>query len=383
MKKKFFITTTVAGTLFFFRDQPHLWNKYFDVCAISGSKSRLETFAALENIRFKYLPLHRNISPISDFMNLLRYTYFFLKERPTVVHGNTPKASLLSMIAAWLTRRPVRIYMCHGLRYQSSSGKLKRLLMLMERLSCCCSTHVICVSDGVKEQLIGDGLCRKDKVRVVRYGTAGGVDFGFFSRQAIENPNDVRNSLNISFNDFVFIFIGRMVGDKGINELVSAFDRLSKEYGNIQLLLLGGEDENQNPLTLETHEIIKSNERIWGLGRKNDVRPFLAAANALVLPSYREGVGMALIEANAMDVPCIASDIIGCRDVLKSGVNGELVAPRNTEELYKKMKDWVKEKDKVKMMSDRCREFVLSRYSKEDVVNSYLDEYLKIVNESE
>ena len=172
MKKKFFITTTVARTLYFFRGQARLWQQEFDVSAISSEKDRLATFAKEECIRYKYIPMHREISVWADFVCLLRFIWLFLKERPYVVHGNTPKASMLSMFAAWLTRRPVRIYMCHGLRYQTAEGLLRKILMFMEKVSCSCANNVICVSEGVKEQLIKDGRCDKKKAKVIRYGTA-------------------------------------------------------------------------------------------------------------------------------------------------------------------------------------------------------------------
>ena len=119
--------------------------------------------------------------------------------------------------------------------------------------------------------------------------------------------------------------------------------------------------------------------RIHAVGRQADVRPYLAASNAFVLPSYREGVGMVLLEANAMDVPCIASDIIGCRDVVESMVNGELIPSRDEMALYEKMKEWLAHPEKVEMMARKCRDFVIARYKKEDVAAAYFEEYKKIV----
>lgn len=378
MKSKLFITTTAARTLSFFRGQTKLWNEVFDVCAISSEKEKLIDFAQTEGIRYCYMPMHREISLISDVCCLIHFIWLFIKERPYVVHGNTPKASMLSMVAAWLTRRPVRIYMCHGLRYQTTTGNLRRILMFMEKLSCFCATHVICVSEGVRKQLVVDGLCKEGKGKVVGYGTAGGIDVDYFARESISGISDKRAELEIPQDDFVFSFVGRIVKDKGINELVAAFDKLSQEY-HVSLILVGPQENDLDPIKQETEKTIKNNKQIHAVGRQNDVRPYLAACDAFVLPSYREGVGMVLLEANAMGVPCIASDIIGCNDVVTEGVNGELVQPRNVEALYQKMKNWVEHRERVTEFAKGCRNYVLSRYSSEDVKRAYYNELKSLV----
>lgn len=373
MKQKLFITTTAARTLPFFKGQTKLWNETYDVCAISSEREKLIDFAQTEGIRYCYMPMHREISLVSDICCLLRFIWLFIKERPYIVHGNTPKASMLSMVAAWLTCRPVSIYMCHGLRYQTTTGNLRRILMFMEKLSCSCATQVICVSEGVRKQLVKDGLCKESKGKVVGYGTAGGIDVNYFSRNAISEALDKKVELGIPQEDFVFSFVGRIVKDKGINELVAAFDRLSQEY-HVSLILVGPQERDLDPINMETEEVIRENSHIHAVGRQSDVRPYLAASDAFVLPSYREGVGMVLLEANAMGVPCIASDIIGCNDVVTVGVNGELVQPRNVESLYQKMKEWVEHHERVAELAKGCRNYVCSRYSSEDVKMAYYQE---------
>lgn len=379
MKPKFFITTTLGGTLFFFSGQPRLWKDEFDVTAIAADQDYLIRFAEQEGIAYKYIPMHREISLLSDFACLIRFIWFFTKERPLVVHGNTPKASMLSMVAAWFTQRPVRIYMCHGLRYQTTTGLMRKVLMAMERLSCSCATHVVGVSDGVCRQLVSDGLCKEGKAKVIGYGTAGGIDVERFSVEAIRGIPSVRQQLYIPVEDFVFCFIGRIVKDKGINELVAAFDRLSHELDNVHLLLIGLEEKDLDPIDGKTENLINLNKHIYAVGRQNDVRPWLAASNAFVLPSYREGVGMVLLEANAMGVPCIASDIIGCNDVVVEGVNGELVPAKNTDALHDKMKEWLEHPEKVLKMASLARNHVIAHYEQSFVRKSAF-EYYKFIS---
>lgn len=372
LKKKFFITTTIASSLFFFKGQPRLWKNYFDVMVIANEEEKLRVFAETEGVNFLLMPMRREISLINDFICLIRFICLFIKERPYIVHGNTPKAGMLSMVAAWLTKRPVRIYMCHGLRYQSENGFKRKLLMSFEKLSCFCATKVICVSSGVKNKLIGDNLCASRKAKVIGYGTAGGVDINYFSRTSNYMPVIVTETAN----SFVFIFIGRIVRDKGVDELVKAFQRLCDDGYNVYLQLIGSMEQDLDPVGLETLKMIKRNTRIHALGRQSDVRPFLEKSNALILPSYREGVGQVLLEACCMDVPCIASDIIGCNEVIVSGVNGELVPPRNSEMLYQIMKEWVCNPTKVAKMEKVCRNSIVERYAQDKVFHAYLDEYL-------
>ena len=354
---KLFITTTVARSLFFFSGQARVWQDKFDVCAVAAEKENLISFAKEEGIGYRHIPMRREISLISDMICLIRFVILFLRERPTVVHGNTPKASMLSMLAAWFTCRPVRIYMCHGLRYETTTGLLLKVLKVMEWISCHCATHVIGVSQGVVDKLVADGLCPKQKNMVIGFGTAGGINIERFSRVAIVESLNVRLELNIPENAFVFCFVGRIVKDKGINELVEAFDKLSQLDTNIYLLLVGPEYGETDSINSSTKDIIKSNSHIFFLGRKDDVRPFIAASNALVLPSYREGLGQVILEANALDVPCIATDIIGPRDVIEPMVNGELVQPRSVDALFEKMRDWTENPDKVASMAKLSRVF--------------------------
>lgn len=370
-KRKFFITTTIAPTLFFFKGQPRLWKEVYDVCAISGEAEKLKEFAEGEGIRYKYMPLHREVALLSDIDCLIRYVWLFLRERPYVVHGNTPKASMLSMVAAWMTCRPVRVYMCHGLRYQSASGRMQKLLMWFEKLSCACANRVLCVSHGVKEQLVADGLCADSKAKVVLYGTAGGVDTDYFSRNA-EFPGA---GLDFSEDAFVFSFVGRIVRDKGIGELVGAFNKLYEKHKNVYLLLIGEKEQMLNPLDPETLQALNDNRHIIELGHQDDIRPYLALSDVLVLPSYREGVGQVLLEAGCMDVPCIASDIIGCNEVIVPGVNGDLIPPQNEEALYLKMKEWVENPHTLKKMADLCRASIVERFAKERVWGAYMEEY--------
>ena len=373
MKPKFFITTTIPLTYIFFKGQPRLWKEMFDVCAVSSEPGDLKRFAEEEGIRYKHISMKREISLFADVVSLFRWIWLLLKERPYIVHGNTPKASLLSMVAAWLTRRPVRIYMCHGLRYQGTQGKLRKLLMTMEKIACSCATNVISVSKGVADIMVADGLCRKEKMMVVGHGSAGGVDMEKFNTDKVDR--DVRKDLGIPEDVFVFAFVGRIVGDKGVNELVGAFNRINEKNQKTHLLLVGPQETKQNPISEKTASIIENNPSIHAVGMQQDVRPYLKAANAFVLPSYREGFGMVLVEAGSMGLPCITTNITGCNEIIIPGENGAIVEPRDEEALYEEMKRWLENPDIVSEMAGKARKLVEDRYECHKVWNLYFDTY--------
>lgn len=376
--KKFFITTTIPTTLNFFKGNLRYLNEWFDVCAISSEPEGLQQVGEREGVRTHCIPMERPIALFKDFICLFKFIFFFLKERPYVVHGNTPKASMLSMVAAWVTRCPVRIYMCHGLRYQGTQGKMRKLLMWMEKLTCACATEVICVSNGVRKTFAADGICPLRKSVVLGAGSATGIDVEHFEPEKVES-NIMRTELGLGKNDFVFLFVGRIVTDKGINEMVAAFDHLCREYSHAHLVLVGAEEMEQNPITEHSRSIINGNGRIHAIGRRSDVRPYLKDADAFVFPSYREGFGMVLIEANAMGTPAISTDIIGCNEIIVEGENGTLIPPKNEGALYIKMKEWLDRPNEVKRMSAICRKSIVERFNRTDVWRLYIEEYLKLI----
>lgn len=375
-KKKFCIVTTIPSSLNFFKGQLNYISNTFDVVAISSEKEKLIEFGKRENVAVHYIPMKRNISLLDDCKSLFQFISYFKSERPDIVHGNTPKGAFLSMLAAKLTGVPTRIYMCHGLRYQGSQGGMKVLLKLMEKLACWCATEILCVSTGVKKVLIIDGICQEHKLKVILNGSANGIDTSYYNREKVSDLNTWKTKLGISDNDFVYCFVGRIVKDKGINELVSAFDRLQQDLKHIHLIVVGQQEKNLDPISKETEEKIKNNAHIHMVGLQSDVRPFMGFSNVFVLPSYREGFGQVLVEACSLGVPCITTDITGCNEIIQDGINGKIIPPRNENALYKMMK-WFYDyrDDEVKIMASNARPMIAERYDRHKVWNALLNEY--------
>jgi len=376
---KFYITTTIPGTFEFFLGQMKLWSKEFDVCAISSMRSRLESIGKHEGIRTHYIDMTRNPSPLKDLNSFFHFLYLFFKDRPDIVHGGTPKASLLSMTAAWLTRRPIRIYMCHGLRYQAFSGMKRKFLMFMEKISCWCATDVICVSFGTRDGLITDGLCSSSKARVIGHGSPCGIDLSHYNPSNISNIEQLKNELNIKENDFVFLFIGRLVHDKGVNELVSSFKKINQIHPNTHLVMLGMMHQELDPIKQSTLDEIEKNPSISYLGQKSDIRPYLVLSDIFVLPSYREGLSTVLVEAGAMSKASITCDVTGCREIIDNGENGFLIKARDEESLYTAMLYAYDHPEEVKKMSLKARKIIEERYEQNRVWEGYLEEYRRLV----
>ena len=374
---KFFVTTTIPETLIFYAGQMGMWNKHFEVCAISSKEQMLKQFGREVGVRTEFIDMAREPSPLKDAKSLWRFIKLFRKERPEIVHGGTPKASMLSMLAAWITRRPIRIYMCHGLRFEAFSGFKRKFLIFMEWLTCRCATDVICVSFGARNGLVATGACPNKKARVVGHGSPCGINLSRYSQPSDFQKDSFRKSINIAPCDFVFIFIGRIVRDKGVNELISAFNRLHARYNDVQLIVLG-QFNDYNAVDESTRHEIETNPNIRYMGQQRDIRPYVMASDVLVLPSYREGLSTVLVEAGAMSMPAITCDVTGCNEIIEDGKNGLLIEPRNEDALYDAMEKMYTHRTRLPEIGKEARKLVAERYEESVVWNNYLTEFLKL-----
>lgn len=375
-KKKLFFVTTIAGSLNFFKGQYQLLLSDFDITAIASDKKRLKEVGEENHIKIHHIPMEREISIFKDIYCLICFIFYFKRQRPYIVHGNTPKGSLLSMIAAWITRVPVRIYMCHGLRYQGCYGLKRKLLMFMERISCSCATEIICVSHGIKEVLIEDRITNKEPI-VIWNGSVQGIDMGKFNPDNITDKQGVKGKYGIEDDDFVLTFVGRIVKDKGINELVEAFEYLSLKYSDIKLLLIGWNEDKGNPVSDKTKEIIDNNKNILVTGPQSNIVPFLSITDLFVFPSYREGFGLSLMEAGAMNVPSVASNIPGCKEVIIDGLTGLLIKPRSTSAIIESIEKLYNGRELLDYLKSNCRKSIIERYEQNQLWQHYREYYLR------
>lgn len=361
--KKFFLMTTVPMSLNFFKGQINELSKEFDVTLISSPDNVLKKIAQRENVKYRTIAMKRDISLKDDISGFLKFLYLFAKERPQIIHCNTPKASLLGLTSGYLTRVPTRIYYIHGLRYEGAVGKKRQLLVNFEKLNCFFATDIVAVSHGIKQKV--EQQLTKKPVRVIHNGSANGLDINEFSNYNY-NAKIIREEYGISENDFVFGFVGRLVKDKGIGELVGAFNQL--EQKDIKLILVGKYEPDLDPLSQETLQIIKSNPNIIEVGFQKDVKKFLSIMDLFVSPSHREGFGVAVLEANLMKVPVLVSNITGHSEIVTQGINGFFVNPKNVQDLQEKMNHMLVIKEQLIEMKNACREEVMKKYDHNDVL---------------
>jgi glycosyltransferase involved in cell wall biosynthesis len=352
-------------------------NQYFDVVAISSSGEDLKTVKEEQGVKTQSIEMSRQITPVKDLISLYNMVILFKKEKPDIVHTHTPKAGLIGMLAAYITRVPHRLHTVAGLPLMESTGVKRKVLLFVEWLTYKSATHIYPNSQGLKEFILLNKLAKSNKVKVLGNGSSNGIDTNHFMRtdEVLKDSENIRIKYNINKEDFIFIFVGRIVQDKGINELLYAFDKLSKETTNIKLLLVGPFEEALDPISENSKEILNNNQNIIEVGFQNDVRPFFALSDCLVFPSYREGFPNVVMQAGAMDLPSIVSNINGCNEIIKDDINGIIVPLKDKETLYDAMYKILHADNLRGILTKNSRELIVERYDQHIVWTTIKHEY--------
>ena len=377
-KKKLIRITTVPLSLDkLLEGQLRFMTDYYDVTAISSEKEYLEKIGKRENIVTHHLEMTRKITPMQDFIAVIKMYRYFKKVKPFIVHTHTPKAGIVGMMAAKLARVPNRLHTVAGLPLLEATGFKRKILDFVEKLTYSCATRIYPNSKALLQIICNNSYCENSKLKVIANGSSNGINTSFFNSDLIPQHQKVelKNHLKINENDFVFIFVGRIVTDKGINELVQAFSKLNQEINSIKLLLVGPFEEDLNPLKPETLEIIKSHSFIISVGYQNDVRPYFSISNALVFPSYREGFPNVVMQAGAMNLPCIVSDINGCNEIIENNENGIIIPVKNSTALFFAMKEIVQNRMYYKCLKSNSRSLIKNRFEQKIVWEALLNEY--------
>ena len=375
MKKLFRISTIPTSLETLLKGQLKMLSEYYEVVAVSSPGEKMKVLEEREGVRTVSIPMERRISLVKDFISLLRLIVLFAKERPDMVHSITPKAGLLSMLAAWITRVPVRMHTFTGLVFPTATGKMQKLLIAMDRLTCFCATHINPEGEGVKRDLVNYNITSRP-LHIIANGNVNGIDLEYFDK----TPEVVEKACSYKKEGtFTFCFVGRMVRDKGINELVHSFLRLYQKDERVRLLLVGPFEKELDPVLPEVEEHILHHPGICYMGYQNDVRPFLVASDALVFPSYREGFPNVVIQAGAMGLPAIVTDINGCNEIVLPDLNGVIIPSKDEQALYESMKYFASHPVEVEKMAANARPLIASRYEQRIVWNALLDEYKSIL----
>lgn len=379
------------GTLF------ELSEKY-EVIGLSSPDKDLAYVGIREGVRTIGVQMNRHVSPFQDIVSLFKLIFIFSKEKPDMVHSMTPKAGLLCMIAAWLTRVPVRVHTFTGLVWPTANGLSRKILMMTDRITCACATHVIPEGQGVLEDLRDYGITKKP-MKVLGYGNVRGVDMEKYSLR----PEVVAKAVSLKKeNAFTFVFVGRIVKDKGINELVSAFERILKTSAMVdvtpRLVLIGRFEDNLDPVSDVTRNSINTNPEIEAVGPQfgDDLLAWYAASDCFVFPSYREGFPNTVLEAGALGLPSIVTDINGSREIITKGGqsnvrllkdekmsirdNGVVIPSKDENALYNAMVWMMNNHEERQKMANIARKMVADRFEQGFVrqcLYDFYDEVLK------
>lgn len=393
-KKKIIRATTVPMSLKAFCDGmlKELSEKY-EVVAVSSPGEDLDFVAKREGVRTIAVPMERHISLWRDLKSLIKMIGVFRKEKPYMVHSMTPKAGLMCMVAGWLTGVPVRVHTFTGLVWPTSTGLKRKILMTTDKILCACATHVIPEGYGVLNDLRNGGITKKP-LKVLGYGNVKGVDMDYFDPKRFKiNDNDDDNdncrpdgSINhkpyTTNHPFTFMFVGRIVGDKGVNELVEAFTQLHDKHQDTQLVLVGPSENHLDPVSDLTQQRIDANPAIVVAGPKfgDDLLVEYMKADCHVLPSYREGFPNTPMEAGALSLPNIVTDINGAREIVVNEENGLIVPPKDAKALYDAMERMLTVKALREKIEKNARPMIESRFEKSFVRKCLYDFYDEILN---
>lgn len=376
------ITTVSSSLKILLKDQLRFINeKGFDVIGISKKDKTLNEVAENEGVRVIGLNLTRTITPIRDLISLFNLFFILIKEKPQIVHTHTPKAGIIGMLASYLAKVPIRLHTVAGLPLLEELGVKRNVLNFVEKLTYKCSTKIYPNSYGLKEIILKNSFTSENKIKVIGNGSSNGIDINYFTPDSFTSLEKklLKDKLNIIEKEFVYIFIGRIVADKGIKELVEAFNKLSKINNDVKLLLVGPFEDELDPLDDKTKMIMNTNNQIIVIGFQSDVRLYLAVSNALVFPSYREGFPNVVMQAGAMGLPSIVSDINGCNEIILNNVNGIIIPPKSVKSLLEAMIKIYSDKYYFIKLKKKIRYLITNRYDRELIWSELLEEYNKLL----
>lgn len=376
MKKLIRITTVPISLKLLLKGQHRfMTDKGYKVLGISSSGDELEEVARSEGIRVESLKMTRAITPIQDVMALYNFYKICKKEKPFIIHSHTPKAGLIAMVGGKMARVPNRLHTVAGLPLLETKGLKRKLLNFIEKLTYASATKIYPNSFGLQKIIIEENLCCPTKLKVIGNGSTNGINTSYFDPAHFSDPENhsLKAKLKIKQDEFIFIFVGRLVADKGINELVAAFKML--KIKNVKLLLVGMFEKELDPLETETYIEIEKNPDIIYVGFQEDVRPYFSIANALVFPSYREGFPNVVMQAGAMGLPSIVTNINGCNEIIINDFNGLIVPVKNKTFLAFSMRKIATENELYQDLKQNSRKRILENYEQIVLWNALLAEY--------
>jgi glycosyltransferase involved in cell wall biosynthesis len=382
-KQVIIIQTTVPTTLeAFFRGQLRWLQEHgFEVHAVSSPGDALSTVAQREGVTVHAIEMSRSISPLADLRSLFLLVRLYRQLRPGIVHGFTPKAGFLGMLASWIARVPIRAYTIFGIP-PDRKKVINRIFYMIERISCTLAHVVFCESESIRGLVLENNVASQVKTSVLAAWSLNTVSAILDrSNSRVEDRRRLRKELCIPKDALVMGYVGRIVPDKGIQELLDSHRALINEFPGLYLLLVG-EFEREHPLSPAILRYLKSAPRLLCVGFQRDVASYLAVMDVLVHPSYREGLPTAPLEASAMGLPVVSTDIPGCVDAVQHGKTGILVPPRDSATLTDAIRMLLLDPKLRGQMGEAGRQLVLQCGNAMKTWEALLDRYKLLLSKS-
>lgn len=356
----------------------------FEVIMISSPGKEAELVEREEECEMIELPMERKVSLFKDVQALIRLTRILKNLEPDIVHTHTPKAGLLGMLAAKFAGVPLRLHTIAGLPWMESSGISRFVYKQIERITAFAAHHVYPNSKGLYEFLKQEQISSNGKMKLLGNGSSNGIDCTYFSKEQVDETTvaSLLQQAQLKEGGWVWIFAGRLVRDKGIHELLAAFTKLQEQFPTDQLWLLGEEEPKRDPLEQWTKELMHAHSHIYHWGFQKDVRPFFAASDVLVFPSYREGMPNVPLQAGAMGCALLLSDINGCNEIVTDGKDGLLVPAKNKEALLEKMLQLRQQPALKKQYAEASRNKIMQQYNRTEVWMHLVNEYKTLLQKS-
>jgi glycosyltransferase involved in cell wall biosynthesis len=349
----------------------------FEVLAVSADGPEREQIQAL-GIRHLVIPFTRKITPLQDLICLWQLIRLFKKIKPDIVHTHTPKAGLLGMLAARMCGVPLRMHTVAGLPVMETTGFKKWLLMQTERITYVCAHRVYPNSFGLLQFITQQWKMKSGKFKVIGKGSSNGIDTTFFSRSAVDEAQikRIRSQHQLPEEAFIYCFIGRVVKDKGMGELIAAFKKLQVDHPTIYLLVVGPLEQELDPLNNDDLNFLQQDKQVIMTGFQEDVRPWLMLSDVFVFPSYREGFPNVVMQAACMELPCIVSDINGCNEIIIDQETGLIVPAKNAAALYDAMQHLLHDENLRKQFGKNSRAYVAAQFDQQVLWQLLLQEYV-------
>lgn len=379
--KKVVHVFTVSMSIIFLEDlYAKLKERGYELIVICSDGDEIRYQEELGNLKFYPVNISRGISPFRDLIALIKIITILFKEKPSIVHGHTPKGGFLAMLAAKFINVKNRPYHLHGLKFPGETGIRKKIIRKMEKVTISLSTEVYSVSRSLREYAIQEGLGTKEKLKVILNGSVKGIDIRK-SQAIIDNGSDYyKKILNVKEYNCIIGYIGRVTEEKGIVEFMSAIKRLLTQGYNIGIILCGPNEIIFQENRKQFSEFIQL-DNVQYYGKVNNPLEYMICCDIFALPTYREGFGLVNIEANSVGVPVITTNIIGCLDSIEDNITGIAIKSKDEKTLYSALKKLIDNPSLRKKMGGSGLKRVRELYDRNEIWDMLIYEYDRMIEE--